>query len=142
MPEYPGLDVVINYGSLDVGGTGESWVLIGQQRDGSDEVTDETVDATHKDNAGWASFVAIRSSWKISLAGVMNHADTALTALRAAVRSRIAKWFQIDKSGLAVPGPVEEGQAFITSFNESYSVGDLLGYTMELLGTGPLIPSP
>lgn len=136
-----GREVLIKYDTNGVGGTGASWVTIGQQRGGGLGRSSETADATHKDDSGWASAVITRIGWSVSVDGAMNPSDTAWTNLLSDWASKSKVWIQIDQSAIS-GGTKREGQAIITTIDEDFPEGDIVAYTIELLGDGSLSASP
>ena len=136
----PGRKVKIKVDLNSVGGAGANWVTIGQQRGGGLSRTSETADATHKDDDGYPRAVITRTPWSISVDGCLNPADPAWAFIHQKWKEKAQPFFQVDRSEIG--GSKEEGQCTITDLSEDFPESDLVTFTAELQGEGPLNPSP
>lgn len=139
MAIYNGKDVKIKIDTAGVGGASATWASISNQRGGSFSMSNNTVDSTTKDNAGWVDVFITDTTWSVSCDGALDPADPALSYLRGRVKARAKIWVQIDRS--VIGGTKEEGQA-VVNMTEEFPVGDLVGFTLELAGAGTLSVSP
>ena len=124
MAAIKGLDVLIKVGSQVVGG----------QRNGSLEMSAETIDTTVKSTGGWASKIPGIKSWTSSCDGVYFVDDAGLEAAQAAfMNGTEVKLDFSNSSGLAY-----SGQAVITSMSVEAGQEDVVSYTISFEGTGAL----
>ena len=124
MAAIKGLDVLIKVGSQVVGG----------QRNGSLEMSAETIDTTVKTTGGWAAKIPGIKSWTSSCDGVYFVDDAGLEAAQAAfMNGTEVKLDFSNSSGLAY-----SGQAVITSMSVEAGQEDVVSYTISFEGTGAL----
>jgi predicted secreted protein len=139
MAVYAGRQVKLKIDTAGVGGASATWITIGQQRGGSFGRTSDTVDAKHKDDNGWPSFVITGTPWSMSCDGAMNPADSAWSYLLGRWEAKSQPFAQIDAS--AIGGEKKEGKVTITDMSYDFPDSDLVSYTLELQGSGPLVTS-
>ena len=146
MAEYLGRPVRIKVDTAGVGGSGATWVSIGQESGSSLERSTDTVDASHKDSGGWAKALPVRGSWSVSADIVLAPTDSAWTYIltlwnqqhTASIPSAI--WVQIDESPIG--GIKREGTAWITSITQDHPEADKVTAKVDFQGNGTLSPSP
>ena len=127
MAAIKGLDVLIKVGSQVVGG----------QRNGSLEMSAETIDTTVKSTGGWAAKIPGIKSWTSSCDGVYFLNDAGLKAAQTAFMNGTEVKLEFSKaSGLAY-----SGQAVITSMSVEAGQEDVVSYTISFEGTGALTAS-
>lgn len=141
MAVYAGRLVLIKVDTSQVGGGSAVWVTIGQQRGGSFGRSMETADATHKDDAGWASAVITRRAWSISADGALDPANPGWVEILEMFDANTVTWIQVDASAIA-SGEKKEGTAIITDLSYEFPESDLVSFTIELQGDGALVTSP
>lgn len=128
MAAIKGLDVLIKVGSQVVGG----------QRNGSLEMSAETIDTTVKSTGGWAAKIPGIKSWTSSCDGVYFLDDAGLAAAQTAFMSGTEVKLEFSNSrGLAY-----SGQAVITSMSVEAGQEDVVSYTISFEGTGALTTTP
>jgi len=121
-----------------------SWTTIGQQRGGSSERSTEVADATHKGTANnWATAVATRRGWSLSVDGVLDVADAGWVLLYGAWDSVAKEWFLLSGAGMAsadatTTSVIASGQAFVTSLSFDFPEADIVSYSAEIQGDGAL----
>ncbi len=140
MALQPGRKVFINLDMNDVGGTGASWQRVAQQRDGGNDRSSETVDGRVKEDEGWPKNIVTGLTWSVSCEGAMEPNDDTLIHLKDRWRAQEGVFIQIDRRKIG--GISEEGPALITKYSEGFSNNQLVSYTLELTGNGPLVVSP
>ena len=140
MAVWAGRQVKLKVDLNGVGGGGANWVSIGQQRGGSLGRTTETADATHKDDNGWPAHVITRTPWTMSCDGALNPVDSAWGFLIAAWAAKTKVYVQMDAS--AIGGEKKEGIAIITDISSDFPESDVVSFTAEFQGSGPLVSSP
>lgn len=140
MAVNPGRLVLVKVDTNNVGGAGANWVTIAQQREGTLGQTTESIDASHKDDNGYASFVQGARGWSISAGGLLDAADSTLAFLQARWETTGKAYFQIDSTGIG--GSKREGRGLITDYSQEFAFGDAVKYTLEVTGDGQLTASP
>ena len=140
MPVFAGRQVKIKIDTNGVGGSGASWVALGQQRGGGFGRTTETADATHKDDNGWPAAVITRTPWSISCDGAVNPADSAWTYLKTQWGNKNKVWVQVDASPIG--GEKVEGQCIITDLSQEFPESDVVTFNAEFEGASALVNSP
>lgn len=128
MAAIKGLDVLIKVGSQVVGG----------QRNGSLEMSAETIDTTVKSTGGWASKIPGIKSWTSSCDGVYFLDDAGLKAAQTAFMSGTEVKLEFSKGTELV----YSGQAIITSMSVEAGQEDVVSYTISFEGTGALTTTP
>ena len=122
----------------------DHWVSIGQQRGGSLERSTETADATHKGTVGsWATTVHTRRGWSVSVDGVLDPTGVAWGYLYDAWSANVPHWFMVNGSAMDgaahdEPSATASGTAFVTSLSFDFPESDVVSFSCELQGTGPL----
>ncbi len=124
MAAIKGLDVLIKVGSQVVGG----------QRNGSLEMSAETIDTTVKSTGGWAAKIPGIKSWTSSCDGVYFLDDAGLTAAQTAFMNGTEVKLEFSKGTELV----YSGQAIITSMSVEAGQEDVVSYTISFEGTGAL----
>lgn len=128
MAAIKGLDVLIKVGSQVVGG----------QRNGSLEMSAETIDTTVKSTGGWAAKIPGIKSWTSSCDGVYFLNDAGLQAAQTAFMSGTEVKLEFSKGTELV----YSGQAIITSMSVEAGQEDVVSYTISFEGTGALSTAP
>ena len=128
MAAIKGLDVLIKVGSQVVGG----------QRNGSLEMSAETIDTTVKSTGGWAAKIPGIKSWTSSCDGVYFLDDAGLKAAQTAFMSGTEVKLEFSKGTELV----YSGQAIITSMSVEAGQEDVVSYTISFEGTGALSTTP
>ena len=128
MAAIKGLDVLIKVGSQVVGG----------QRNGSLEMSAETIDTTVKSTGGWAAKIPGIKSWTSSCDGVYFLNDAGLQAAQTAFMSGTEVKLEFSKGTELV----YSGQAIITSMSVEAGQEDVVSYTISFEGTGALSTTP
>lgn len=128
MAAIKGLDVLIKVGSQVVGG----------QRNGSLEMSAETIDTTVKSTGGWAAKIPGIKSWTSSCDGVYFLDDAGLTAAQTAFMNGTEVKLEFSKGTELV----YSGQAIITSMSVEAGQEDVVSYTISFEGTGALSTTP
>jgi TP901-1 family phage major tail protein len=134
--------VLIKLDMNDTGTTTASWQTVLQQRGGSLGRTAETADSTHKDDAGWATFINTRKGWTVSGDGAMDASDSTFIVLKDHWTNQSRIWVQVDASAMEGTGEKVEGEAWITDLSTDFPESDVVTYTLELQGHGALVDSP
>lgn len=120
-----GLDVILKVKAQVVGG----------QKNGSLNITNDTADATTKQSNGWKENIATLSSWNSSCEGLYYIDDT---GYKAALDAMIAKEeVELEFSNTS-KSFYRKGRAIITSLAESAGQDGVVAYTASFTGTGPL----
>lgn len=119
-----GLDVKIKVGTQVVGG----------QRNGSLEMSSETVETTHKGSEGWATKIAGLKSWTSSCDGVYFVDDAGLQAAKTAFIGGTEVDLEFSNGSTVV----YKGKAIITSMSLEAGQEDVVSYTISFEGTGAL----
>lgn len=140
MPVEQGRKIFVKVDLNGVGGVGANWQKVAQQIEGEHGRTSDTIDATNKDDFGWASAVVSQNNWTISCGGAMKVGDSVLAFVRTSWRNQVKIWVQIDRSQIG--DLKEEGLAIITDFSESFPDKELVKYKLDLKGDGAIVTSP
>lgn len=120
-----GLDVILKVKTQVVGG----------QKNGSLNITNDTADATTKQSNGWKENIATLSSWNSSCEGLYYIDDA---GYKAALDAMIAKEeVELEFSNTS-KSFYRKGRAIITSLAESAGQDGVVAYTASFTGTGPL----
>lgn len=120
---------------------GEHLLAVSGQRGATLNRTMADIDTTSKDDvSGWETSIAGLRNWDISADGAWVLGDTALAAIEDAFMSEDHN----PETGvfdvyLSMPsGQGYRGQALVTSLPVAMPHGDLITYTLNFKGTGPL----
>ena len=140
MAVYKGNDVKVSYDINGVGGAGNDWAYIGQQRGGEFSGSTETADARNKDTNLWNEGVVTGLSWSTTVDGVLDPTDSAWIGLWADWKAGTKVWIQIDYSN--VGGVTEEGQAIITGLTKASPISDVVSFSLDLQGDSSWVNSP
>ena len=140
MAKFKGRSVLLKVDTADLGGVSATWITIAQLRADSLQRGLSTADGTTKDDAGWDSPEPIGKNWSVSGDGILDPTDPAYLHILAKWRLETIIWVQIDAS--LVSGAKEEGKAIISSFTEEANHDGLMGFSLDLQGSGSLIVSP
>lgn len=134
-----GRKVYIEVDTADVGDTGTAtWTRIAQQRGGSKSRGTETADSTHKDDDGWQSGVVTRLNWSLSGDGVLSTTDPVYAYIHNKFKAKLSVWVRCNAQDIG--GSLEYGQAWITDFSEEFPENDVVSFSIEFTGDGPLKP--
>ncbi|WP_020007408.1 phage major tail protein, TP901-1 family [Salinicoccus albus] len=126
MPQT-GVNVLISVETSD----GEKQV-IGGQRSATLNREMETIDATHKQLAGWAYSLAGQGSWSIETDGVVLEDDSSLRILNDKFENKEA--LVVD---FTIPGvDTYTGDAILTTYPIEAPMDDVLTYSMTFTGQG------
>ena len=125
--EKTGVDVLISV----VDETDEEQV-IGGQRGATLNREVNTIDATHKQVAGWGYNIAGQGSWSIDTDGVLLEDDASLTLLEDAFENKEAVTVQWTNPS----GQSYRGEAIITSYPVEAPMDDVMTYSMSFQGQG------
>lgn len=129
---------------VDLNGVGDTgtadWQKIGQQRGGSSSGSTDTADGTHKDDDGWARGVETRRSWTLSVDGTLDMSDPVWVFVRNKWKSGTKIWCRINAQ--AEGGLQEYGEGWITDNSYEYPENDVVSFSIEIQGDGPLKPVP
>ena len=125
--EKTGVDVLISV----INESGEEQV-IGGQRGATLNREVNTIDATHKQVAGWAYSIAGQGSWSVDTDGVLLADDTALDVLEEAFENKESVTIQWTNPG----GKSYKGDAILTTYPIEAPMDDVMTYSMSFQGQG------
>ena len=106
--------------------------VIGGQRDASLNREVATVDATHKQNSGWAYNLAGQGSWSIEADGVVLEDDTSLALLEEKFENKepvVVYWTN-------PTGNSYKGDAILTNYPIQAPTNDVVTYSVTFQGQG------
>lgn len=126
-----GVDVLISVENE----TGEEQV-IGGQRSATLSREIETIDATHKQVAGWAYNIAGQGSWSIETDGTLLEGDEALDILETKFENKEA----VKVTFTNPSGKSYTGDAILTEYPIEAPMDDVMTYTMTFQGQGKYEP--
>lgn len=122
-----GVDVKIKIGAQ----------LVGGQRNGSLEMSAESIDTTNKGSDGWTTKLSGVKSWSSSCDGVYFINDVGIQAAQTAFKNGTEVDLEFSNGSTLV----HKGKALITSMSLDAGQDDVVSYTMSFEGTGPLTDS-
>lgn len=125
--EKTGVDVLISVVDAD----GQERV-IGGQRGATLNREVNTIDATHKQVAGWGYSIAGQGSWSIDTDGVLLADDESLDILEEKFENKEAVTVQWTNPG----GKSYKGNAIITSYPIEAPMDDVMTYSTSFQGQG------
>lgn len=110
----------------------DEYTKIAGQRGGTFNRERETIDASSKDNYGWADNEYGMASWSIEGDGVLVESDEAYLALEAAFHDRTDLLVRFQTAA----GNKYEGSAIVTNLSIEAPHDDLATYSLTLEGKG------
>ena len=125
--EKTGVDVLISIENE----AGEEQV-IGGQRGATLNREVATIDATHKQVAGWGYNIAGQGSWSVDTYGVLLSDDESLDVLEEKFENKEAVIVQWTNPG----GKSYKGSAILTSYPIEAPMDDVMTYSMSFQGQG------
>ena len=120
--EKTGVDVLISVDEAVIGG----------QRGATLNREVNTIDATHKQVAGWGYSIAGQGSWSIDTDGVLLADDASLDTLEEAFENKEAVKVTWTNPG----GKSYTGDAILTSYPIEAPMDDVMTYSMSFQGQG------
>lgn len=120
--EKTGVDVLISVGEAVIGG----------QRGATLNREVATIDATHKQVAGWGYNIAGQGSWSIDTDGVLLADDASLDTLEEAFENKEA----VEITWTNPSGKSYKGSAILTSYPIEAPMDDVMTYSMSFQGQG------
>ena len=120
--EKTGVDVLISVDEAVIGG----------QRGATLNREVNTIDATHKQVAGWGYSIAGQGSWGIDTDGVLLADDAALDTLEEAFENKEA----VKVTWTNPSGKSYTGDAILTSYPIEAPMDDVMTYSMSFQGQG------
>lgn len=106
------------------------------------EINKQTIDVTTLSSAGWKAFMVDLKEWKVSFSGLITRGVPGATEICAA--DLLTSIIGVDTPLIAAIKTATSGdqyfvgEAFLTSFKNSGSVGDKIKYSGDLQGSGPI----
>src|SRR5699024_1314228 len=120
--EKTGVDVLISVGEAVIGG----------QRGATLNREVNTIDATHKQVAGWGYSIAGQGSWSIDTDDVLQADDASLDTLEEAFENKEA----VKVTWTNPSGKSYTGDALLTSYPIEAQMDDVMTYSMTCKGPG------
>lgn len=120
-----GLDVIVKIGNEIIGG----------QKNGSLDISNDVTDTTTKQSGGWKENEAVLTSWSSSCEGLFYINDQ---GYKAALDAMISKQPVDLEFANADKTFYRKGKALITSLSESAGQDGVVAYSTSFTGTGSL----
>lgn len=118
--------------------SGEKWVRIANETGGSLERNVNKVDTTHKQNFGFTSEVGVTKGWSVSADGQENVHNLALKVLADKWESMTTIDPKFHVMIVTENGQQFVGWATLDSFGLSFSVNEVVNYSLSATGRGVL----
>jgi predicted secreted protein len=127
-------------GQIYMSTDGQNYVSLGETRDATLTINQEDIDATSYDSNGWKVNIVGFKSWEMTTESIYLSANNAgqLAVFNSLVAGATLFWRFLPKTGDNRRG--YEGQGFVTSFEVSVPVDDVVSLSLSIMGTEQLAP--